>query len=119
MAFTNKDVADKAIILGNLDSSDTSLMAKLDVTIEMIIAKTDAYIGYTSTTVDALCNILAEISVTQLSRYQSIQGSNTGSTKRITRGDYTVEYDTSTTASKDVFNEYEWILKKYKKLVSL
>lgn len=125
MAFTIQDVADKAILLGSLDPSNESLMAKLDVTIKMVIAKTDAYVGYDCTTVDALCNILAEISVTQLSRYQNLQGtggSANGATKRITRGDYTVEYDTSvqtTNTSVDVFNSYEWILKKYKKLVTL
>lgn len=119
MAFTIQNVADKAIILGNLDSKNTSLMERLNVTIEMVIAKTDAYIGYDCTTVDALCNILAEISVTQVSRYQNLQGNSSGATKRITRGDYTVEYDTSVQASIDVWNQYEWVLKKHKKLVSL
>lgn len=123
MAFTKQNVVDKAIILGGLDNSDATLMAKLDVTTEMVIAKADAYLGYDSTTVDALCNILAEISVTQLSRYQNLQGGSSATpTKRITRGDYTVEYDTSTqsaTTSVDVFNSYEWVLKKYKRLVSL
>lgn len=118
MAFTIQNVADKAVILGSLDSTDTTLMDRLNVTIEMVIAKTDAYINYDSTTVDALCNILAEISVAQLSRYQNLQ-SGTATTKRITRGDYTVEYDTSPTDTLNVFNQFEWILKKYKKLVSL
>lgn len=125
MAFTKQDVVDKAIILGNIDSSNATLMERLDVTAEMVIAKTDAYIGYDCTTVDALLNILAEISATQLSHYQNLQGTSgtaSGATKRITRGDYTVEYDTSVqaqTTSVDVFNQYEWLLKKYKKLVSL
>ena len=125
MAFTIQNVADKAIILGGLDSANTSLMAKLNVTVEMVIAKTDAYVGYDCTTIDALCSILAEISVTQVSRYQNLQGStgsSSGATKRITRGDYTVEYDTSASApttSVDVWNQYEWLLRKYKKLVTL
>lgn len=125
MAFTTQDVADKAILLGSLDTSNESLIEKLNLTIEMVIAKADAYVGYDCTTVDALRNILAEISVTQLARYQNLQGtagSASGATKRITRGDYTVEYDTSVqaqTTSVDVFNSYEWLLKKYKKLVSL
>ena len=117
MAFTKQDVADKAIIMDNLDSSDTALRARLDVTVEMVIAKADAYLGYDCTTVDKLCSILAEIAITQLSRYKNLQGNSgsaSGATKRITRGDYTVEYDTSTqapTTSVDVFNQYEWILK--------
>lgn len=125
MAFTIQNVADKAVVIGNLDSLNTSLMERLNVTIEMVIAKTDAYIGYDSTSVDALCNILTEIAVTQLSHYQNLQGSGgsaTGATKRITRGDYTVEYDTAVqapTTSVDVWNQYEWLLKKYKRLVSL
>lgn len=125
MAFTQQDVVDKAIILGQLDTGNASLMERTDVTAEMIISKTESYLGYDPLTVDQLLNILAEITVTQISHYQNLQGStgtSSGATKRITRGDYTVEYDTSVqapTSAVDVFNSYEWILKKYKKLRTL
>lgn len=117
MAFTQQQVVDKAVILGSLDST---LTERTNVTAEMVIAKTDAYIGYDSTTVDDLLNILAEITVSQITHYQNLQGTTgTTPTKRITRGDYTVEYDTSTPTQVDIFASYEWLLKKYKKLRSL
>ncbi len=121
MAFIQQDVIDKAVILGNLDSGDTALMERVNVTAEMIITKASVYIGYDSLTVDTLLSILAEITVSQITRYQNLQGasgSSSGATKRITRGDYTVEYDTSgtQTSAVDVFNSYEWILKSFKKL---
>ena len=117
MAITLQNIVDKAIILGSLDSLDVTLMERLAVTVEMVIAKTDAYIGYDCTTIDALCSILAEISVTQVTQYTTLESGSATSTKRITRGDYTVEYDNSST--KDVFNSYEWLLRKYKKLVTI
>jgi hypothetical protein len=123
MAFTQTDVVDKAVILGALDTNDTSLTERTNVTAEMMIAKADAYLGYDVTTVDALLSILAEIVVTQITHYQNLRiAQASGATKRVTRGDYTVEYDTSIqsfNAEQSVFNSYEWILKKYKKLVSI
>lgn len=121
MAFTKQDVIDRAVVLGQLDDGDPALMERLDVTVEQVLTKTEIYVGYDPTTVDALLNIEAEISVTEINHYQNLQSSaiSGGSTKRITRGDYTVEYDTAnpvTITNQTFFNTYEWILKKYKKL---
>ncbi len=119
MAFTQTDVVAKAIALGGLDAS---LTERVTVTAEMTIAKTSIYLGYDCTKIDALLNVLAEITVTQLSQYQNLMGNGTGATKRISRGDYTVEYDTdrkSVPANDGIFDSYTWILKTYKKLRSL
>jgi hypothetical protein len=116
MAFTIQDVVDKAVSLGSLDVNDSALMERVSVTAEMVIAKATVYIGYDSTTVDDLKIIFAEITVNQVSP------SSQSSTKRITRGDYTVEYDTNDSvaiSNANLFSSYEWILKKYKKLRSL
>lgn len=125
MAFNKQDVIDRAVVLGQLDDNDPALMERLDVTVEQVLTKTEIYLGYDPTTVDTLLNIEAEISVSELSHYQNLQtGGNTnqGSTKRITRGDYTVEYDTQNQATVNnqlFFSTYDWLLKKYKKLRTL
>jgi hypothetical protein len=116
MAFTQTDVVNKAVILGNLDTNDTALQERVNTTAEMVIAKADVYLGYSVLTVDALKTILAEITVTQITHYQKLRDIPNGATSRVTRGDYTVEY---LAPNKDIFSEYEWILKKYKKLRSL
>lgn len=121
MAFTKQDVIDRAVVLGQLDDGDPALMERLEVTVEQVLTKTEIYVGYDPTTVDALLNIEAEISVTEISHYQNLQSSSVsgGATKRITRGDYTVEYDTQspvTITNQQFFNTYEWLLKKFKKL---
>ena len=116
MAYTQADVVAKAVLVGKLDSNDSALMERVDVTAEMVILKTEDYIGYDPLEVDKLKPILAEITVTEITHYQNLRTTALGDTKRITRGDYTVEYGASKT---DSFNSYEWLLKKYKKLRSL
>lgn len=124
MAFTKQDVIDRAVVLGQLDDQDSVLMERLDVTVDQILTKSEIYIGYDPTTVDALLNIEAEIAVTEISHYQNLQTNTSvnGATKRITRGDYTIEYETNNQAqvvNQFSFNTYEWMFKKYKKLRTL
>lgn len=125
MAFTQADVVAQAVIIGNLNSSDSALMERVNVTAGQVILKASIYIGYDCMTIDPLLDVLAEITVTQISHYQNLQTgdtTSTGATKRITRGDYTVEYDTNNPAriiNDNLFNSYEWILKQYKKLRTL
>lgn len=116
MAFTQNEIVNKAILLGSIDSNDTALQERVNATAEMVIAKADAYLGYDCKEVDALKSILAEITVSQITHYQNLRDAQTGSTKRVTRGDYTVEYAERT---RDIFSDYEWILRKYKKLRSI
>lgn len=124
MAYTKQDVIDRAVVLGQLDDQDTALMERVGVTVDQVLTKTGIYIGYDPLTVDALLNIEAEITVTEINHYKTLQSSaiSGGSTKRITRGDYTVEYDTAnpvTITNQTFFNTYEWLLKQYKKLRTL
>lgn len=121
MAIVIQDVVDKATILGQI--TDPNTLARLPIIAEQVILKVEEYIGYEAPV--KLTNTVAEIVVTEINHYNGLQGSGgtaSGATKRISRGDYTVEYDTSAQAPSsqvDVFNSYEWILKKYKKLRSL
>ena len=121
MAFTTTDVVSKAILLGDLNAEDQVLIERLTVTAEMILVKTNIYLGYDCTTVDALLNILAEITVQQLNKYKTLSKETENPVKKITRGDYTVEYETddSATYSDEVFDRYTTILKSFKKLRSL
>lgn len=117
--IVQSDVVTKATALGQL--TDASTIARLDIIAEMLIEKVANYIGYDVP--DTLTNVIAEMVVTEISHYSNLQetyGGLTGADKKITRGDFTAEYDTSGITNKvDILHSYEWILKKYKKLRSL
>lgn len=122
MAFTQQNIIDKAVRLGGFDIKDTALMDKLSITAEMMIDKVSNYLGYDCTTVDALLATISEITVIQLSRYQNLTSTDNTNVKRISRGDYTVEYNDSIQTynlQTNVLTSYEVILKKFKKLRSI
>lgn len=116
------DVVSYAINLGNI--TDSATIARLPVIAAVIIDKVSNYLNYTAP--DTLTSIVAEMVVTQINRYNDLQGASIINgdmpTAKVQRGDYTVEYDVKTFANlqaTSLLMSYEWCLKSYKKLRTL
>lgn len=124
------DVVASANEIGGYDTSDTAFQTRLRLVARQMITKSEAYIGRPCPV--ALTDVLGEMAVRQYSNYL-VQPESPEFTavdeslpvKKIVRGDYTVEYETRGESTSlvsysgikiDVFGDYEWILKKYKKL---
>jgi len=125
------DIVQQASIQDNYDLSNPLLKDKLYFIAKRMKLKAGTYIGYEPPF--TLTDILAEMVVKEYAKFRDMPDNEEPSVKmvdetlpvkKIVRGDYSVEYDTSSLkggsesnpTSTDIFSDYEWILKKYKKL---
>jgi hypothetical protein len=108
-----------ALEIGGIDPDDVEKTSRLKIACRQMYTKVEAYIGYEPP--DKLYSTIAEMAVTQISRFTNLEDQNLP-LQRLSRGDYTVEYNTknrTATGFVDVFGDYEYILKRYKKLRTL
>jgi len=110
-----------AIAIANdagLDTDDENVRKNINRAVKSIYTKVKTYLGYEPP--EILNDIIAEMSIVNYDRYSDLTGQHSDLT-RLTRGDYTVQYEkqrtpTSSDGRVDLFGDYEWILRKYKKL---